>query len=178
MKLIYKLPMKRVEKNMICVLSILSSLVILITMPTAQSDQKQINLGTNVLIKQSKPFDVIYNSVAYKPKLSNHIHNKTDLGYWSEKPRKDRSSSLFLASGLGVEPEYKDFNLEAYSSLAVISKRDSRLSTNLQFKHDIGVHYKIGDGYKAGVVYNHFSNAGIKQPNLGRDFVSLSISLY
>lgn len=178
MKEIYKSLIKHVRLNTICVLSILLNLVNLITTHIVLSDETEFKLGSNVLLKESKPFDVIYNSVAYKVDSFSVVKNKTDIGYWSDKDKKGRKSSMFISNGFGLQPEYKQFNLELFSSIAYISHTDSRLSTKLQFKHDLGLHYKLSKDYKIGMSYNHFSNGGIKSPNRGRDFMSLSITLY
>lgn len=178
MKEIYKLLIRHVKLNTNLALSILLSLVNLIIMPIASSNETEIKLGSNTLLKNSHPFDVIYNSVAYKVDVCPMLKNRTDIGYWSDSNKKDRRDSGFISNGFGIQPEYKDVNAELYSSIAYITHTDSRLSSKLQFKHDIGIHYKVSTDYKVGVVYNHFSNSGIKSPNLGRDFISISISLY
>ena len=177
MKSICESLIKRVKLNIKVVFCILLSLVSLTITHIAHSDEKEFRLGSNILMKESRPFDVVFNSVGYKVDSFSILKNRTDIGYWSDK-NKDRKDSLFISNGFGIQPEYKNINAELYSSLAYISNPDSRLSTNFQFKHDIGIHYKMTDEYKVGIIYTHISNGGIKHPNLGRDFIGLGITLY
>ena len=52
------------------------------------------------------------------------------------------------------------------------------VSTHYQFEDRIGLGYEFGNNfrYKVALRYFHYSNGGLKKPNPGLDFISLSFS--
>jgi hypothetical protein len=54
---------------------------------------------------------------------------------------------------------------------------DNKLSGHLQFHLTGGIGIKDTKNYGLSLLWNHFSNAGIKQPNLGRDMITLQITI-
>jgi len=83
-----------------------------------------------------------------------------------------RLGSQFVYASIsgGLYLEYSNLFVRGFFGPGLISSTDSRLSTHLQFFSDAGVGVNL-DGAILGVGYKHISNASIKQPNLGRDFV-------
>lgn len=61
---------------------------------------------------------------------------------------------------------------------ANISQPDSKLSGHLQFHATFGFGVKdASTGCGLGLAWVHLSNAGIEQPNLGRDLITLQLSI-
>jgi hypothetical protein len=59
---------------------------------------------------------------------------------------------------------------------AFITETDSRLSSIFEFNIQGAVGW-TQNGWDIGVVYNHYSNAGIWPPNFGRDFLGLLVDI-
>ena len=55
-----------------------------------------------------------------------------------------------------------------------ISNPDSELSSHLQFDTEFGFGLQ-SDKAEIGLIWKHFSNAGLKLPNQGRDFLGLQL---
>ena len=57
-----------------------------------------------------------------------------------------------------------------------VTATDSRLSSIFEF-HIQGFFGLEQDGWQVGILGDHFSNAGLVLPNLGRDFVGLGVGI-
>ncbi len=127
-------------------------------------------------------------SISFGPTIDGTIGTQKVfmLGY----EMQDGPLSLLLESGGWNEPggfaifggANAGLHIVAPSGMAMragfgpslISQTDDRLSSLFEFH----IQMKIGlehDGYGVGLQGDHFSNAGIVLPNLGRDIVSLYI---
>lgn len=111
--------------------------------------------------------------------LGSLFRHKLSAGAWIDPhPEFNRSSATFssYSIGLRVEPGY--FYFEDYAGLALISETDSMLSTNFEFTEEVGMGVKDNEGRFFGLEYRHFSNAGIQDPNKGRDFVLINTGVH
>lgn len=91
----------------------------------------------------------------------------------------DGERSSFYGSvqtGLDVVSDSGTFG-QMLAGPGYVSRDDSKLTGNFQFHLTGGVGYKNTSGYGLGVMWNHFSNAGTKLPNLGRDIISVQMIL-
>ncbi len=61
-----------------------------------------------------------------------------------------------------------------YLLSSTISNRTTSLPSELQFGSHLGAGLRLGPHATLGVAFQHISNAGIKQPNGGIDFVQLT----
>lgn len=96
---------------------------------------------------------------------------KLELGAWTDIDQ-GRYSSPFASALLGKRfGNYDTFNATALLGIAVIGYPDSVLSTPFEFTEEVILGYKC-----VGIGFKHFSNAGIKEPNHGREYVSLTIA--
>lgn len=90
--------------------------------------------------------------------------------------REPSPYTFFTNVAGGYELRAKSGNyLSAFIGPAAISQVDSKLGSWYQFKIDFGVGIKVDSGKALGFHYEHFSNAGIVQPNIGRDILALSV---
>lgn len=100
---------------------------------------------------------------------------KWEAGGWIDNVRKGRKHGGFVSGSVGVEPRIGAFYANAFVGLAAISPTDAMLGSVYQFVEDFG--FGVGDQRKVrvGLNYKHISNAGIKMPNRGRDFLTLQV---
>jgi hypothetical protein len=61
-----------------------------------------------------------------------------------------------------------------YLLSSTISNRSTSLPSELQFGSHLGAGVRLGARATVGVALQHISNAGIKQPNGGIDFVQIT----
>lgn len=125
---------------------------------------------------QKSKAEVKMFSVGYQDELYI-IDYKLEAGLWADQRGGDRSSSGFGSASLGIEPRLGWFYIHSFWGVALITSPDSMLSTPYQFSQDFGL--GVGDtrGVRVGAGYKHLSNAGIKSPNKGRDFMYLSLQI-
>jgi hypothetical protein len=98
-----------------------------------------------------------------------------ELGGYVDNIGNGRKGSSLAKLQLGVTPgpNVGTFGL-AYTGPCFISNPDNQLSTRLQFCTDFGIGIRDENTFIA-VTYSHISNAGIKLPNRGRDFVTMEV---
>ena len=115
--------------------------------------------------------------VGYQRPLTSVLHHKFGLGLWADTRTGDgkRKSAGYTSYSLGVRVEPGPFYLESYWGVALITGTDSLLSTLFEFTGDLAVGARDSKGRFLGVSYKHFSNAGIKNPNRGRDFFLVNV---
>jgi len=109
-------------------------------------------------------------SAGYQSPLLYIFEQKWEAGLWSDTVGNGRKSSGFGGWSMGVEPKLGTFYVHSFWGLIGITSTDTMLSTNFQFMQDLGIGVRDARGVSLGAGYKHISNAGIKQPNRGRDF--------
>lgn len=98
------------------------------------------------------------------------VYSAFELGGYTEA-MEGRKAAVFGKAQVGVKPG-PETGLYGYAFFGpcLISATDTQLATNFQFATDLG--FGIRDRYTFMTVgYAHISNAGIKTPNKGRDYV-------
>lgn len=84
-------------------------------------------------------------------------------------------STGFTFSQIGIRINPLDwFYFENYFGPGYISQTDPFLSTNFQFSTDIGFGFQE-DHVSFGFKLKHISNAGIKKPNAGRNYLLIKV---
>lgn len=79
--------------------------------------------------------------------------------------RKDTMKGAYIELGIGYHLLSKIYNNDTY-----------QLSTAFQFGDHVGIGYVFDNNWEFGAKIQHFSNAGIKQPNHGVNFITLKAS--
>ena len=92
-------------------------------------------------------------------------------------PRPGYASTPLLAGTTGVRASYGPLMASTEWGLAAIGKTDLALSTYYQFTNLSQIAITDQNGHFVGAFYRHLSNAGIKQPNLGRDMLGAVIGV-
>lgn len=98
-------------------------------------------------------------------------------GYWYAPALGDRSSLYgSLQGGVEVVGEGGMFAQVMFGP-GIIQHPDDKLAGHFQFHLSTGAGIKSEQGYTLALVWNHLSNAGILQPNLGRDLLTLQVGI-
>lgn len=114
------------------------------------------------------------------------IYWEASFGRW-EAERDDGSSSSAWITQLGITPVLRwlpggserswflEGGIGANVLLPVYRSRDKRFSTAFNFGDHIAVGRRFGENgeHEIALRLQHFSNAGIKHPNPGEDFLQL-----
>lgn len=111
------------------------------------------------------------DSALYSLGIGNYFKNskflyRTDIGFWTESNERNRRGlygSFLLGYRLG---SLQGFNASLKAGVAVISGIDRVLSSPFQFTEEASLGYS-----KFSVGIKHISNAGLRMPNLGRDYL-------
>jgi len=88
---------------------------------------------------------------------------------------KDGNDFYYGRMGIGVAPETSPIRASFYVGPALISATDNNLSTNFQFCLEANVMILDSRNVGLGITAKHFSNAGIKEPNTGREFYGVRV---
>lgn len=115
-------------------------------------------------------------SVGYQ---SEHgwLQTKLEGGFWADT-RPGTRSSAFGFAGIGVEPQSGPIYLNFFQSIGGITHTDNQLGGNFQFMEEFGIGFRDPVNLTAiGFFYRHISNAGLVQPNRGRDYLGIQIMI-
>lgn len=115
-----------------------------------------------------------YLSTGLTDDFNGLIKSRYELGYWSDRTNR---SSLYGTVQLGLDASNDSFYSDFYTGPSLITHPDTVLSTPLEFKHDLGVGIVGKNKVRVGINYSHLSNAGIRQPNVGRDSIQFKLTL-
>jgi len=98
------------------------------------------------------------------------LGHKFELGGWTDETGGRCSSpygSILLGKELGTS---EGLNLTGFVGLSIIGYTDAALSSPFEFTEEAAVGYQ-----NVGIGYKHFSNAGLSEPNHGRDYIFLNL---
>lgn len=115
-----------------------------------------------------------YLSAGLTDDFNGLIKSRYELGYWSDRTNR---SSVYGTMQLGLDASNDCFYSDFYTGPSLITHPDTVLSTPLEFKHDLGIGVVGKNKVRVGINYSHLSNAGIRQPNVGRDSIQFKLTL-
>lgn len=97
---------------------------------------------------------------------------KLEAGTWTDD-QPGRKGSPYGSTQLGLRGgDLEGFNVQLNAGISFIGYTDRFLGSNFEFTEDLSVGFRnVAFGYK------HFSNAGTAEPNLGRDYCVMTITL-
>jgi hypothetical protein len=99
-------------------------------------------------------------------------------GFWTDIAGNGRKGSAYAAYQLGVTVDNSPVVARVMAGPALISTPDAYLGGVFpQFTEDFYFGMKDHRGNGVGVKYKHISSAGIVQPNVGRDYLGLEVSI-
>ena len=112
-------------------------------------------------------------------KALSFIKYQQELGFWVDNKTNDkRKSSAYGNTSLGIDIKGGFLTASSFHGVGLVSNPDIYLGSYYQFFHDISGGL-TDDKSKASITltYKHISNAGLKQPNIGRDFLLFKLSI-
>jgi len=159
-------------KLFICLLLLFSTI--------CQSDEGFVGYGVGMGPSASTFFaETKVAELGLRNFLWDGLYWQNKIGFWKDGSNDPtRSSSLYASSGIGLEVDLHPVELRSGSGLTIISSPDSYLGGRFpQFSTDFyaGVRDRHGNGI--GLDYSHTSSAGIFDQNVGRDFLTLQLSM-
>lgn len=101
-----------------------------------------------------------------------------EAGFWTDTRRDiGRGGAGYVSGSVGLHIDADHQFAQALWGIALLSGTDSMLGGIPQFKQDLVLGLKDGFGCSIGLVYTHMSSAGVFLPNIGRDFLTLRLSI-
>lgn len=155
------------------------ALIVLFAASQAHAQEVFFGYGVGTFSSaKDAPSEVKTASLGYRGELYNGIYWQAKGGYWLDNSGDlSRKGSIYFSTGPSFLVDLKPIEIRSGIGLAFITQSDSYLGGNFpQFNEELymGVRDKFGNGI--GIKYEHISSAGLIQPNVGRDFVSVEIS--
>jgi hypothetical protein len=116
-------------------------------------------------------------SLSHEREISSLFQRKLETGVWADSSGKGRLGSAYGNYSIGVSVEPVPFYVNTFVGVAGISSPDVFLSTFFQFTHDIAIGIEDKKHRRFGLSFKHISNAGIKSPNIGRNFIQIGVGV-
>jgi hypothetical protein len=145
----------------------------------AYDEDVSLNLGVGVFDSgksspsESKLLYAGYNDYFYH----RLMYFRTELGGWNDLAGNGRSGSFFGAYLFGINIENQRWYGNAAGGVAIIGTPDTYLGGPVNFTEEIGFGVNGQHNSKLGLFYKHISNAGIYDPNIGRDFIGAQVTI-
>lgn len=117
-----------------------------------------------------------YLGLGYRDALGYGLTYQYEVGGWTDIAKHGRKGSAYGTAQIGVEAD-AGITIRAMVGPALISTPDAYLGGTFQFNEDFYAGIRGANGNTAGFKYKHISNAGIMQPNVGRDFAGLEVGI-
>ena len=125
--------------------------------------------------KGSSLSQVKFAKVGWQEDLWYNLKQRMNAGGWIDTRELGYSSSAFAGYQLGFEVKNSVFEASVFSGPTLISSPDNALGGIFQLNETLFFGIVDKDDNTIGIVYNHFSSAGLEMPNLGRDFMGIEI---
>ena len=101
-----------------------------------------------------------------------------EAGAWADNAGGGRSSSGYASFGIGLRVNAGPIVLSSVHGPGLITTPDSYLGSVPQFFHDICAGLQDSTNKASfSFCYKHISNAGIWQPNVGRDLMDVKLAI-
>lgn len=113
-----------------------------------------------------------YFSVGAAKDFNAFLKSRYEIGYWKDPVN---SSSVYGSYQIGLVATNKTLYADFFTGPSLITTPDARLSTPFEFKHDLGIGIVGKEKVRVGINYSHLSNAGIREPNRGRDSIQVKL---
>lgn len=116
-------------------------------------------------------------ALGYEKPLGEILDQRLEMGLWTDNLHNGRSSSGYGNYEVGIKVRHEGFYLQTFVGVALINNTDTQLSSVYEFTHDIGFGLMEKSGKAMGLNFKHFSNAGLKKPNIGRNFMQFEVKV-
>lgn len=104
-----------------------------------------------------------------RPVLGVRTYTQYNLGAWD-----GRREASVLGVAKGLEWGLGSARMRLSTGGSFISETNSRLSTNFEFYEQLMLQHRLAD-FDIALSYRHWSNANVRRPNLGMDFVGVQV---
>lgn len=155
-------------------------IVLMFLVVAIQNAKAESYLGYGLGIASSAKDSVAeckFFNLGYREDLILGFSHQYELGFFTDSVGNGRVGSAIGAYMIGIEVNPLPIVLRSMSGVGFISEPDIYLGGHFQFHHDLYVGMKDSFGKSLGINYRHISSAGLYQPNLGRDFVSIQLGI-
>lgn len=115
--------------------------------------------------------------VRHEAHLFHGVYTAQEVGGYVDNVGGGRRGSALGKVQIGVKPG-PDTGIfgKVFTGPCLLTNTDTYLSSNVQFCTDFGI--GVRDAYSfVAVTYSHISNAGLKLPNKGKDFLVMEAGL-
>jgi hypothetical protein len=136
---------------------------------SAQAVDMAMEIGSGTFYTKDTNLLLVGITAPADPFLGTNSYHQLNIGGWTG-PRN--ASVVGVAKGLQWDFAHTYVRLSTGGSL--ISNTSDRLSTAFQFYEQFMIRYNA-KGLNIALSYRHWSNANIKEPNYGMDFLGLQI---
>lgn len=107
-----------------------------------------------------------FASISYDSYFNKSSFFRAESGFWNDSAPNQNSSTFYMLGIGGRFGDLSGWNLTLTMNAGFVTNGDSALTSGFQFMESGSLGYK-----NWGVEIRHFSNAGLKQPNLGREYL-------
>lgn len=115
-------------------------------------------------------------NVGHRADLPFGLTYQVEGGGWVDIAGGGRKSSGYGATQVGVQTD-GPVVARVMTGPAIITSPDVYLGGNFQFTEDFYIGIKGPNQNTVGIMYKHFSSAGIEQPNVGRDLAGVQVGI-
>lgn len=116
--------------------------------------------------------------LAHRQEIDTMTYYMIEWGLWVDTAGNGRLSSTYVAGSIGVRVDLKPFFIANSLGLGAVAIPDAYLGGAFpQFTEELTIGVQGSNRTTIGLSYKHFSSAGIVSPNMGRDFVLLTIGV-
>lgn len=111
-------------------------------------------------------------SLGYEEVARDGFGHKIEAGFWTDTGSDRKGSPFGSLVGLKRFGDYEGVNVTGVFGIMIVGYPDAALASAFEFTEEIAIGFKdVSIGYK------HISNAGLKEPNHGRDYIFLNLAL-
>lgn len=138
-----------------------------------------LGYGFGVFLDKSQSFDdvkiISFNSVT----KIGLFREKIEGGLWLDKAKylEERKENGYFSYSLGMRVHPGYLYIENFWGLLVNVNTDRYLPSHFNFVNDFGIGLEDSQLRMIGIHFKHISNAGLKSPNRGRNFIYLRMGL-
>ena len=104
-----------------------------------------------------------------QPFLGVKTYTQYNVGAWD-----GRREASVVGVAKGLEWGLGSARVRLSTGGSFISETNSRLSTNFEFYEQLMLQHRVAD-FDIALSYRHWSNANMRSPNLGMDFIGVQV---
>lgn len=156
-------------------------LVVVMTVLLLFSDNVKADDYANAMIGvansgKSSPSESKLLAFGHRDPLALGLSYQYEFGGWADRAGNGRKSSGYGAFQVGVEAG--DYTVaRVMFGPTLITTPDAYLGGHFNFAEDFFFGIRGKSGNTVGIIYKHVSNAGLTEPNMGRDFGGVQVSV-